>query len=77
MSQVEKIERQEAMLKEEKELAKLEDGFVVKKEAGTLTRKDRLNLRKARQGFRDDHRRRKSNAAQPATIGATAGPEEV
>ncbi len=76
MSQVERIERQESALKEEKKLAKLEDAFVVKKEAGTPTRADKLKLRKARQDYRDNYRQPKTGA-QPATIGVSAEVEEV
>ncbi len=76
MSQVERIERQEAILKEEKKLAKLEDAFVVKKEAGTLTRADKLKLRKNRQDYRDNYRQPKTGA-QPAAIVAGAKVKEV
>ncbi len=67
---------QEAAIKEEKTLAKLEDAFVAKKQAGTLTRDDKLKLREARQDFRDNVRRPKTGA-QPATIGVSAEVEDI
>ncbi len=75
MSQVERIERQEAALKEEKKLAKLEDAFVSKKEAGTLTRADKLKLRESRRDYRDNYRQPKTGA-QPAAIGVAAKVKE-
>ncbi len=77
MSRVEKIERRESALKEEKKLARIEDAFVAKKLAGTATMEDRLKLREARQDWRLNHRVSKSNAAQPETIGVSAEIEEV
>ena len=76
MSRVERLEAQEAAIKEEKKLAHIEDAFVSKKQAGTVTMDDKLKLREARQSVRDNHRVPKTGA-QPAAIGATAGPEEV
>ena len=76
MSRVERLEAAEAAIKEEKKLARIEDAFVSKKQAGTVTRDDKLKLREARQDFRDNHRKPKTGA-QPAAIGATAGPEEI
>ena len=76
MSRLESIERQEAALKEEKKLAKVEAAFVVKKLAGTATNADRLKLREYRQDFRDNVRMPKTGA-QPGAIGVTAEVEEV
>ncbi len=77
MSQLERLERQEAAIREEKKLAKLEDGFVAKKLAGTLTMDDKLALREARQDYRDNHRKPKTAGAQPATIAVGVEVEEV
>ncbi len=107
MSRLKRLERQEASIREEKKLARLEDTFVAKKEAGLARRADekadafkaaksaeeyealvaqiepantaeeKRVLRTARQEWRLNHRVSKSNAAQPATIGVTAAPEEV
>ncbi len=77
MSRLTRLERQEASIKEEKKLAILEDDFVAKKLAGTATMEDRLKLREARQYWRENHRVSKPNAAQPETIGASAGIEDI
>ncbi len=77
MSQLERLERQEATIRQQKILAVLEDEFVAKKSAGTLTRDDKLVLRAARQDYRDNHRKPAENGAQPATIGVTAEVEEA
>ncbi len=76
LTQLVKIERRQAAFKEEKKLARIEDAFVAKKAAGNATRNDRQKLRRARQDFRDNHRKPKTGA-QPAAIGATAAPEET
>jgi len=75
MSRLARLEAQEASIKVEKKLAKLEDEFVAKKLAGTLTRDDRLELREARQFYRENHRKPKVNGASPDAIGAKTGVE--
>ena len=75
MSRLARLEAKEASIKVEKKLAKLEDEFVAKKLAGTLTRDDRLELREARQFYRENHRKPKVNGAQPDAIGTKAGVE--
>ncbi len=70
MSRLARLEAMEASIKVEKKLAKLEDEFVAKKMAGTLTREDRLELREARQYWRENHRKPKENGASPDVIGA-------
>ena len=77
MSQLERLEAQEAAIKEEKKLAVIEDAFVAKKQAGTVTMDDKLKLREARQDFRDNHRTPKTAGAQPAAIGVGVEVEEV
>ncbi len=76
MSRVERLEAAEAAIKKEKKLARIEDAFVAKKAAGNATSNDRQKLRRARQDFRDNHRKPKTGA-QPAAIGATAAPAEI
>ncbi len=71
MSRLDRIKRQEASIAVEKALAILEDEFVAKKIAGSLTREDRLELRAARQHYRDNLRQPKEGA-QPAAIGTQA-----
>ena len=77
MSQLERLERQEAAIREEKKLAVIEDAFVAKKSAGTLTNEDRLELRAARQDYRDNHRKPVKDGAQPAAISVGVEVEEV
>ncbi len=77
MSRLKRLEAQEASIREEKKLARIEDDFVAKKLAGTATREDRLKLREARQDWRLNHRVSKSNAAQPGAIGVSTKVEEV
>ncbi len=107
MSQLERLERQEAAIREEKKLAVIEDAFVASKEVGLarvteekadafktaksadeyetlvtqiaapVSSEEKLVLREARQDYRDNYRKPKVNGAQPASIGATTGPEEV
>ncbi len=76
MSRLARLEAMEASIKVEKKLAKIEDEFVAKKLAGTLTREDRMNLREARQFYRENHRKPKENGASPEVIGAKTGVEK-
>ena len=75
MSRLARLEAKEASIKVEKKLAKIEDEFVAKKLAGTVTRDDRLELREARQFYRENHRKPKVNGASPEAIGAKTGVE--
>lgn len=77
MSRLEQIEAQEAVLKEEKKLAKLEADFVEKKLAGKATQADREKLREAREEFRIHHRQPTTEGASPASIGAKAQAKET
>jgi len=77
MSRLKRLEAQEASIREEKKLARIEDDFVAKKLAGTATMEDRLKLRYARRDWRLNHRVSKENAAQPEAIGATTEVGEV
>jgi hypothetical protein len=61
-------------LRAELELIELEDRFVAAKESGDVTREQRLELRAARQAFRE--RREGSAVASPETIRATATANE-
>ena len=66
MEPVTKVEKLEAELK----LAKLEQKFVEAKEAGKVSDKMKLEVRAARQDFRDNFRGTPAAGAQPATVGA-------
>ncbi len=75
MSRLARLEAMEASIKVEKKLAKIEDEFVAKKTAGTLTREDKNELREARQFYRENHRKSKENGASPEVIGSKTGVE--
>ena len=64
MEPVTKVEKLEAELK----LAKLEQKFVEAKDSGKVTNKMKLEVRAARQDYRDNFRTAAAAGAQPKTI---------
>ena len=77
MSQVDKIDAEVAELKARRGLAVLEDEIVVKKADGTVTVEDKVALRKARQNFRENHRRVADGQVEVETLNAPATQGEV